>query len=808
MNVPFLVKQYLSNDLEQGSYSKIFWYYPLQKEQQERGGIGLYFEVLYGDVDYEIYEQISKRFWDTFSDYFYLTDFEESLRKAIQVFTQLLRGFGVEEGLDVNIVLFNAKQVGKGYQLKIISFGEADIFVIRDQKVADISELTPQNKSLRDVKFLELDLEENDVLLLSNKTLLKNAFDSDIIVLDSVEKVLESMAQFKENLFGSKKVFLIAAYSNGAQSIEKTAISSDEKSSFIQTITEKMKGLPGVVTGFAQSLKERISPSATEKLPKQESADQKELDEILKTPTVITESDIEDKVEETNDEEADPIIESEKLAAENSAKDDPLDEEPELMPYKVPQVPVKRPQNYAEEFRSSRSPLKKALSNSRFGELKSRFSGLAKYTEPILEKIREVRFPMKKIFVGQHAKTGRPVIQWGRIAIVVGILFLGIIYIRGRIIETNNEADALSKYKATVNQLQTYYNQSIVNIQQTDENNELDRCFDKINETKATLGTIDITLVKTDKGKSDISAENGKLTTIENVCTTKYDEVNGIERIKDASIVTDFKVKLGNDSNPVDMALGKGLIYVADAGRKAIYQVNPANNNVIKLEDPQALIKDPISIGAGEDVIFVCDRQSGVVYFEDNNQGFKRIVGLEPASIGTCSIVKGFGKNVYVVPESGDRLIRAVRKGDNYEAPTRYIDGLAEIKDLVIDGNIYFVTTGTGKSEVWKYYGGKRDAFALDETIELTDPTSAYTNPSDSFSIYILDKSAKKVIAIEKATAQNHPGIGILKKSIVLQNEEKFGNIKDISVNLVDGRETILYVLNGSSVWSVNLPRE
>ncbi len=63
LHAPFLVKQYLSNDVETGSYSRIFWYYPLERGAAAQGGIGLFFESCSGELnDDQVYEQVVKRF--------------------------------------------------------------------------------------------------------------------------------------------------------------------------------------------------------------------------------------------------------------------------------------------------------------------------------------------------------------------------------------------------------------------------------------------------------------------------------------------------------------------------------------------------------------------------------------------------------------------------------------------------------------------------------------------------------------------------------------------------------------------------
>ncbi|MCC7303993.1 hypothetical protein IT418_01085 [bacterium] len=264
LHAPFLVKQYLSSDVESGSYSRIFWYFPLDKAKTSQGGIGLFFEVLSGgEIGDDVYEQITKRFWESFSDNFYTDGFESALKKSVKMFIQLLQNFGVQEGMDVNIVLLNVVEAEKGYTLKLIQFGDSDIFVIRDKKYADMGKMVPDNETLYDLKFLEVELDKGDVLLLGNKTLLRNALETDMFALTSVDALLRSLEEFKENLFGSKKLFLIAAtgievpdskkvvtqIATIVETVkEKTRLGFDYVKDFVAQTVEKIKKQRAVVT--------------------------------------------------------------------------------------------------------------------------------------------------------------------------------------------------------------------------------------------------------------------------------------------------------------------------------------------------------------------------------------------------------------------------------------------------------------------------------------------------------------------------------------------------------------------------------
>lgn len=872
MNVPFLVKQYLSNDLEQGSFSKIFWYYPLKKELADKGGIGMFFEVLYGDVEYEVYEQLSKRFWDTFSENYYELDFEQALRKSIQTFTQMLRGFGVEDGLDVNIVLFNAIQVkDNGYALKIIAFGESDVFVVRDKKVANIVELIPSNKSLKDVKFLELDLEDGDVLMLSNKTLLQNAFDSEFFNLESIEEMLSSMEQFKDNLFGSKKVFLIAAL---PPDFDPNIPKVEEKPSMMQSVQGNAGSIVGKIVSFFKQLGATIAKYAvlgfsgikatiakmrnakpgenivqedvfeskvmaahtaelekTVEIPENrflqrlQQTQQQETQELEPTPgqdeidpldqpiletieQVSVTQDANGNIEEVEVEDIQQFVKKEQSVDEILKQ---FDEEPELPPYnesivtsKPTNSTVVRSKNYADEFINNRSAAKKVAQNEYVSKAMQGVRPILDKIVGFLKQISGGRFKNAKIFIGKNIPQKTKL--WPVIVVIIIVLIGAAVFIQSNLAQADSEKKVLAQYDAAVTPLSNFYDQSIVPIISQDPNNDLDVCLDKVTTTKAAVDGIKGEL-KAPESKTKRDAFVAKLADIDKNCTDKYDRLNSIVRVKTAELVTDFKVSLGSDSRPVDMTIKQNGLIIADAGRKAIYLLNPANSSIVKYEDPSNLISSPVSVGAGETSTYVCDKNNGVVYADDTSK-FSRIVGLEPAAIGECAIVKGFAKNVYVVPAARESMIRATRTKTNFDLPTKYIEGLKNVRDFVIDGNIYIASSGDDKATVWKFYAGKQDTFTLQDTITITNPQSAYTNPSDSYDIYIYDKDKNRVVAVEKPKAGKHPGVGIASRTIVFDNKDMFSDIKDIVVDLKDTGETNMYILNGSTVWKVALPRK
>jgi hypothetical protein len=293
-------------------------------------------------------------------------------------------------------------------------------------------------------------------------------------------------------------------------------------------------------------------------------------------------------------------------------------------------------------------------------------------------------------------------------------------------------------------------------------------------------------------------------------CETKYDSIYGIVRVRNAEVITDFGLSLGNDSLVTSLSLHNGAIVATDKGRKAVYLINVETKNVNKVEDPLGLVVDPVSVGTGEGTLFICDRTNGILYFtanaSGNSQGFNRMVGTEPSSIGECLMVDGFAKNAYVIPATGNMVYRIKAKGTGYEQPEKYITNLLGARSLSIDGSIYVVSSTDSVGDVTKYFGGKLDNFAMSPSDDLGELTLSYSNPSNAKNIYVYDKTKNAILSIEKPSGSKHPGRGVITKTYLLENKEMFSDIKGIAVDVNgNNKEVNMYILAGKTIWRVKL---
>jgi len=850
-----------------------------------QGGIGLFFEVLSGDVGDEIYEQITKRFWDSFTSNFYSEGFESSLKKSIKMFIQLLRNFSVEEGLDVNIVLLNAVESAQGYTLKLIAFGDSDIFVVRQGKFADMSKMVPVNASLYDLKFLEVELDKGDVLMLGNKTLLRNAFETDMLALTGIDDLLRSLEDFKDNLFGSKKLFLLAATDIGVKPEKK----GSRLVEYLKKGVVVVGGLGSKAKTLLTTVMQRIKKPASSKvaipiasggeliIPEEPQVREEEKDDSfivspddtveilgkldlkgvaikeeeelldrhvvpppmdsLENISALTDSD-DEKIEEDAhivdpaiilpgkevsvddyvvSEEVTPSMVVEKSEYKELVDDASNDNEEETIPIAgnrlvdAPTLPVQGT-DYVNELKARHSAFGKI---ARHPLTKSLLSSLSAFFAMLFNKLLSVfgkghLIKKQKMFLTRPTSLEKPKkLQPGMIIILVALLLTAFFWAKARISRDKTEKGLLTQYQQQVALFSTFYDTNISIIDTEDTERQLELCVPEADKVYSVEKTV-LAKIKTEKVRATIKILTSQVQAKVVECQTKFDRVYGIIRVKDAELITDFKVSLGNDSDISAISFRSGAIVVADKGRKAVYQINVDKKSVLKLEDPLGLVVNPITVGTGEGTLFICDKTNGVLYYSKNasgnQEGFNRVVGAEPTSIGECALVEGYAKNAYVVPTTANVVYKiTAKKSGGFEAPVRYIKELLGVRSLSIDGNIYVVTSIDGKGNVTRYYGGKLDSFAIPQSADLGELTTSYTNPSSVRNLYVYDKTKNAVLSIEKPNAK-HPGRGVVVKTYLFENSDKFKDIRSIMVDVNSkNQEVYMYVLSGATIWRFRL---
>ncbi len=395
----------------------------------------------------------------------------------------------------------------------------------------------------------------------------------------------------------------------------------------------------------------------------------------------------------------------------------------------------------------------------------------------------------------------------GLLVYAVGIGLIGVIlwWVFSSYKAKKQEAKRTKDFIATeVTPVLDFYKTEIEKIKLEDKNHYLDLCFIKVKQAREKVANFKKDL-KYEKDKSTLDYYLTKLEEVKNKCQAKYDRIYNIVRISNPELLKDFTAELGAKSNVVSLHIAKGYIYVVDQGKKAVYQVNPENGRVIKLEDPNGLVSEPVSVGANKDKILVCDKKNGVLEYA--NDKFKKIVGTEPSSIGaSCAGVEGFYTNAYFYTEKRDKLYKSVGyESGSYALPMAYIKNLSKIRDVLIDGNIYVLREKSGKVVLERYFGGRYDpSFKMKE--RLGDIKFGYTNPAGNFPIYLYDASINGVRVVEKPTKKKHYGYGVIVKTYVF-NTDKIKNVRAIAVDLSlrTNKENYLYILADNVLWRIRM---
>ncbi len=800
------------------------------------------------------------------------------------MFIQLLRNFNVEEGMDVNIVLMNVVEAAKGYTLKLIRFGDSDIFVVREGKFADMAKMVPENGSLYDLKFLEVELDKGDVLMLGNKTLLRNAFETDMLALTDVGSLLRSLEEFKENLFGSKKLFLVAATDLAEipeETTKKMSISMDKVKaaassgfSFFKNVATKVmdrikKNKPTQPVESALSSQSTPIEDVLSEIPDEDhfvtNTDETEIkihnatepevqivDEskrgfinpppVHSSEEVVSVDEYSDIDEEKPDEDAflvdpvEPLPEKEVVVEDFAIAEEitpamvvdkseyneiidaaTIDEEPvkDAPPVKsfiaAPTLPAKG-MDYVNELRARHSPMGKVLRNPAVKTVKNFFSGI--FTMLIASVMRlfgkTAVTPETKIFLARPTSLEKKKVQPGVILILAIVLLSLFFWSRAKIAQTKSEKSLLTEYQQQVSVFSTFFEQNISIIDAEDTERQLELCAPEAAKVY-TKETALLPKVKTEKTKGEIKNLTSQVQAKVAECQSKFDKIYGIVRVKDAELVTDFKVSLGNDSDISAITFRGNAIVVADKGRKSVYQVNVDTKSVTKLEDPLGLVVDPIIVGTGEGTLFVCDKTNGVLYFSKNasgnQEGFNRIVGAEPSVIGECAYVDGFAKNAYVVPSTANVVYKIAAKTSGFDLPIKYMKDLLGVRSITIDNFIYVVSSIDGKGEIQRFLGGKLDSgFTMPQSADLGELTASYTNPSGERNLYVYDKTKHAILSIEKPNSK-HPNRGLVEKTYQFdKSDDRFNNVKSVAIDLNSrNQEVNMYILSGETIWKITL---
>ncbi len=801
--IPYTVRIYAPDD---SGTTKIHWYVD-ESEYQVAGG--LFFEVVSPVLDTQNVSYLASKLWDTFiSEYLSSEskDFERSLKEGISSLQKALQELELNEGIDANIVLFvfeedkhlNSSSIEEEKRvMKLAVIGEADIILVREGKYTNLMDYIDSNKTLENLEYNEVDINYNDLLLISNRSVLVNAIESNLLDLSDLYSTFNSLEQLRLSLGSGKKIFALLFSELSLDTLEakpkvkkETPLKRKGNKAISTLFTQTknlMKNLVVHTQGGISKIKQLlIRPHTKINTPRG-----------ISPSRVVPESDKEElKLSETfsSTSPREEVVEIDVTSQPTQSTLSSLQDYQEHQHYQERQQ--EDPVEYLRKRRSFIYKLK-TLATETLTKLK-----LGKLTE----SFRFIKRRAPKVPVNVPVKVG---VGANRYVYLVIFLIVGIFALSWyrKYQAKKHDASVIAEFKEKyITPLNDLYTNNVQRLIADDPENYIDQCLKQADEVINAYESYKLSL----KLKSNIKELDNLKATAEKIrsgCKEKYYEVYNITQVN-LTPLKDFKVALGEESNVVDIDVYQGVIVALDRTKKAVYKINRENGQISVLSDPSGLIQDPVSVAIGTETIFVCDKNNGILYYDSKANQFKSIKSTVPETLGeTCTKIDTFGKNVYFLTEAGNVLYKVVGLGNlRYTAPVKYITyEEGALLDLTIDGSIYFLVSKSTVSgyDVVRFYGGRYDpAFRLEEkdVARFKDPIAIFTNPAGQFPIYVYDRAKNTIFVIEKPTQEKHPGLGVVIKTYEILSP--FDGADDIAVELsvVTNQEERVYVLSKGSL--------
>ncbi len=807
MESPYLVKRFVSSDKVPGASTFYYWIFS-PHDNTQKIGIGEFFEVVSAEVDEKTCEYIGKRLWETFIEKYTDDNFEQALQRTSFTLISVLKELGIEQ-IDINFAFWAIKQNTRGkYLLYLAIIGQADIVLIRDGKPIFLHEYAPANDDLRDLKYVELDIEAKDKILVSNRFLLENLLKTDVLDLTSDASLLETLKEAEANFPGGQGIFFLgielqedlsrtekAKAQKGivnilSHSANQGVLTPPDKAETVNTRT-----LADILHSIGAKIKVRTRPVAARvkrfiariknKKQKQRNSQPSTYNKKHGPIGVIT-SDLSKYVENTG--------------VPTGAEEPNLEDDQHVMTSPRAEVDDKTGSQSTLEPKEadSYSPAMLRLKRVWWGRV---WLAISKVLRPLLYRRKH-----RALYVDGRLGVRRASLRL-RLVYLAGTLF--VFFVVFSLIKSYHNKREEKRQTTVFIQKEILpviklYNEQVKPIELSDPNHILDLCRKTVNDAINKMDQYTKKLAYAEN-KKRVTEYTSQLNDIKNKCLAKYDMVHHIVRVKTAKVVKDFAADLGVEVDIASIIEQKGYLYAVDRGKKAVYRVNPETGRAIKLEDPDGLLRDPIEIGVNKDRVLVCDRISGILEFRDGK--FKAVVGTSPEALGSkCVLVRGFYTNAYFVLEDRSSLYKSAGVASGYALPVVYVKNIKQVLDVAIDGNIYVLRESGDSVKLERYFQGVLDrSFRFKG--DLSGYSSLYTNPSGSFPIYVLNPKQGTILVIEKPTSKRHPGYGVVLRQIVLDNKDLFGDIEDFAVNLgVDNnKEEYLYFVSKNVLWRVGL---
>ncbi len=753
----------------------VYWYETRGDNMQRNIGAGLFIS-LSGPQDF-MGERASKFMWDSFREEYIedLVDPTKSLRNGMKAaqktLVELMKNEDSvsEQGVDLHMVSFCV--LGDKVYVSIV--GDPEFILIRGDRIIDVKDMMPSydGKGYRsEISVGTFELQDSDVSLISTPELLSSLMDTWQEAEDvdfTYSPVKRGLKEFEKDMSGNQYVWLIR-YGDPDYIKEE----ADE---------------PANISPNEEELKDDFD----------------EVDNKSSKREVKDTDEFHDREERNNSDKSEGDQET----------DRPIDGK----------ATPKRKSRFARKVESSLGVFLKKLDPIKQkigGQIeKMKENGFAKsFNEKFIKKIfkgktnpkaiwRNIKSSFSKAKIGGKkrrmfvSKNGVSGVGGKSSKIIVIVLIVVIAGLIGLLVYRSYQKKVYrAAVAAEVEELQK-------DLKEAQNAWNVDK---KPDQAETIIAEIEGELTKvrneelTEEQKtilSNIEAEVLKISDSINKITPLSEDSGNIE------IILDAYLEIGEDAEIMDIEKRGEYIYLTDQGNAALYRYKIGGSVAEKVANSEQVMEKPNHVSIDDDYIFVYDDELGIVSLAlDGGGEFTTMPELSKRSIAVeVTEIETFGGNLYMLDGSGGQVLKSIPAGAGFSYPSQYFgEGyLQGAVDMLIDGNVYILNNSAEK--IYKFYTGRKDNFQLSGLDKpLGNLCCGYTNHYGDKPIWIFDKDNKRILTIEKGSAESHPGVGVMIDQMVYRGERNdiFNDVKEIVAD-TDGKN--LYVLDGSRVLRVSL---
>ncbi|MFA6306867.1 MAG: hypothetical protein WCV70_02580 [Patescibacteria group bacterium] len=267
-------------------------------------------------------------------------------------------------------------------------------------------------------------------------------------------------------------------------------------------------------------------------------------------------------------------------------------------------------------------------------------------------------------------------------------------------------------------------------------------------------------------------------------------QIEKISRVirADATEVANF-INLNPNAKPTNIALAQDKIFAADAGENSIYTIdlksklvtaiNLADQNISKLDFPNADKNNNISyFNAGSVVVLDAKTEKLSILEIDYPVKPQKIIDF-----------KQYNSRYYLADALNGQVYRFSKTDSKLTGAAGWLntqEDLTGATSLDIDGNVYLLKNN---GEISKYSKGKKQEFSISPIEPNFSQAAKLTVSQELDYLYVFEPAGKRLVVFNKNG-----------DFINQYTSDKFGSLTDFQVDEANKK---IYFLNGAAVYSI-----